>query len=169
MRKLHSCGAILYTIHNNKVYIILGREYGGLYPFKGVQEKNETYEDTAAREIYEETCQLVAPKPHELNLLCVFSTMRKKYHIGLLYVPYSFTKLFGVVRTRHKEKKYLEKTGIVMFELRNIMFQKLHNISIIPILFYYEELCSVQKNITLALTQSNNGAATNPPQIPIRV
>ena len=58
--KKHSCGAILYTIHNNNIYVILGLEDGKWFPFKGVREHGETNTQAAIREINEETCKEVA-------------------------------------------------------------------------------------------------------------
>lgn len=78
--KKNSCGAILYTIKDNKVYIILGKESRDWFPFKGVCEKNETLEEAAIREIEEETCRIV--KINNIALDCKYASYRKIYHIG---------------------------------------------------------------------------------------
>lgn len=54
--KEKSCGAVIYRIKNNKVeYLLLKMGYGHTSLCKGHQEKNETDEETALREIKEET------------------------------------------------------------------------------------------------------------------
>ena len=85
--KIHSCGAILYTDFNNDIYVILGMEKGMWFPFKGTRETGETCTEAAIREIYEETCSIVKLDDIELN--CQYSTKRKYYHIGLVYVNHN--------------------------------------------------------------------------------
>lgn len=54
--KEKSCGAVIYKIENEKVYFLtLRMGYGHTSICKGHQEKNETDEETALREIKEET------------------------------------------------------------------------------------------------------------------
>lgn len=51
-----SCGAVIYKIENNKIYFLLIKQKMGHYSFpKGHVENNETEEQTALREIKEET------------------------------------------------------------------------------------------------------------------
>ena len=52
----YSCGAILYTVENNKRYYVLIMEANGSYGFpKGHRNPNESDVDCALREIKEET------------------------------------------------------------------------------------------------------------------
>jgi hypothetical protein len=152
--KKHSCGALLYTVLNNKIYIILGMEKGKWYPFKGTREKGETNELAAIREIYEETCGVV--KLNKINLRCNFTTKRKHYHIGLIKIEPDFINKF------YKNKKFilnqiesinsppnyipfLEKNEIKMFTLDDINYKKFHHVTITPINFYYDFLKSIEK------------------------
>lgn len=50
-----SCGAVVYTIVNNKIMYLLIQNLSGIYGFpKGHMENNETEIDTALREVFEE-------------------------------------------------------------------------------------------------------------------
>ena len=56
MKKEKSCGAIVYKYIDNELYILLLKHNKGHYSFsKGHVEGNETEEETAIREIKEET------------------------------------------------------------------------------------------------------------------
>lgn len=56
MKKEKSCGAIIYKYENNELYILLLKHNQGHWAFaKGHIEENETEEETAIREIKEET------------------------------------------------------------------------------------------------------------------
>ncbi len=56
MRREESCGAVLYTIENGKRVYVLIMEANGSYGLpKGHKNSNETDEETALREIKEET------------------------------------------------------------------------------------------------------------------
>ena len=136
--KKHSCGAILFTIHNDKIYIILGKEFGNWFPFKGVCEDNESYEETAIREIREETCEVI--NIDNISLDCNFSTKNKYYHIGLVYVLPSTVKKFYTMRNKMKDHKYIEKSHIKMFDIDTILTKKLSYITMIPIMFYINYL-----------------------------
>ena len=157
--KKHSCGAILYTIHNNNIYIILGMEDGKWFPFKGVREYGETNMQAAIREINEETCRAVTIK--NINLNCNFSTRNKHYHIGLSEITLSEFNQFAHNRRNllkiNNDKKYknynclLEKDDIKMFHIDDIKNYSFHNITDIPIKFYYDHLLNLQNHI-----QKNN-------------
>ena len=159
--KKHSCGAILYTIFNNKVYIILGMEKGKWYPFKGTREKGETNELAAIREIYEETCGVI--KLNKIELECHFSTKRKHYHIGLLYIKPDFIDRFYINRQfivnnldimDKKYKSFLEKNDIKMFSLNEINYRKFHHVTLTPIKYYYDVLKNVEQKQMLKKTSS---------------
>lgn len=56
MKKEKSCGAIIYKKENNRLLFLLIQQKAGHFGFpKGHVEKNETEEETALREIKEET------------------------------------------------------------------------------------------------------------------
>jgi hypothetical protein len=151
--KKHSCGAILYTISNQKIYIILGMEYGDWFPFKGTREKYENNIQTAIREIHEETCGVVNIK--YIDLKCNFTTKRKHYHIGLVYVPIENVKKFHENRKAiestvcNKHSIYLEKTDFGIFELNKISSYKFHSITKIPVSYYLKTLHKIQSNISI--------------------
>ena len=159
MRK-HSSGAILYTIYDDKVYIVLGQEKGDYFPFKGVREKCETNIQTAIREIYEETC--CALTVNDINLLCNFSTKRKHYHIGLAYISLDEIKQFHInkkklendIKNIEKNWIYLEKTDIKIFKLDYVSKYKFHEITYKPIKFYQSKLMHIQNSIQNKLTNT---------------
>lgn len=147
--KKHSCGAILYTISKKKVYIILGMENGEWFPFKGTREKKENNIQAAIREIHEETCGIV--NIEYIDLKCNFSTKRKHYHIGLVYVALNSINQFYKRRKNILENtpfkdndSYLEKTEINLFELDDIKNHKFHEVTRIPVQYYKEFLCKIQ-------------------------
>lgn len=148
--KPHSCGAILYTIANNKVYIILGKEHGEWFPFKGQCERYETYEEAAVREINEETCKLVNVNPRSIKLRCVYSTNRKFYHIALVYVSPNFVKNFYTARKNTTDPHCLEKTAVKMFDINTTQIHKFHNVTRYPMQFYISDLLDIQKKINLS-------------------
>lgn len=147
--KKHSCGAIFYTIKDNKVYIILGKEKGDWFPFKGTCEYDETYEETAVREILEESCGIVNISPDNIILDCHYSTSRKYYHIGLVYVLPTMVNDFYKIRRTHTSEKYLEKTDVKMFNINNILYKKMHHITMTPIIHYFTYLKDVQYKLKL--------------------
>ena len=56
MKKEKSCGAIVYKYEKNKLYFLIVKHNRGHYSFpKGHMEKDETEEETAIREVKEET------------------------------------------------------------------------------------------------------------------
>ena len=143
--KKHSCGAILYTIYNNKIYIILGMEKGEWFPFKGIREKGETNNEAAIREIYEETCTLV--EISGINLDCHYTTKRKHYHIGLIQVNSGIITEFYKKRDKIEAKAFLEKSSMRAFALNDINMNSFHSVTKIPIQYYYDKLKALQRNI----------------------
>jgi hypothetical protein len=161
--KKHSCGAILYTIYDNKIYIVLGMEKGQWFPFKGGKEKDETNEIAAIREIYEETCGVIKLK--NITLKCHYSTKRKHYHIGLIKIPLNTIEKFSINRKyilnnlklkncHNNYDAYLEKSDIKMFSLESIFSNNFHEVTIKPIKYYYTYLKSIENK--LSNTQLNN-------------
>lgn len=168
--KTHSCGSILYTIYNNKVCIILGKEHDDWFPFKGKCEKNETYEQAAVREIEEETCRLIKLNPKDISLNCNFSTSRKYYHIGLNFVPYTFVKEFYLHRQSIEDEKCLEKTHIKLFYLYKLDTYNFHQVTMIPLLYYYPFLKNLQEKINKSMVIfSKSGHITSLPLQPLKL
>jgi hypothetical protein len=169
MRK-HSSGAILYTIYDNKVYIVLGQEKGDYFPFKGVREDCETNKQTAIREIFEETCGVLTVD--NINLLCNFSTKRKCYHIGLVYISLNEIEQFRINKKKFEndieniEKNwiYLEKTAIKIFKLDCLNEYRFHEITYKPIKFYQSRLRHIQNAIQHKLTNTLNVRYINTPK-----
>jgi ADP-ribose pyrophosphatase YjhB (NUDIX family) len=162
--KKHSCGAILYTISNNNVYVVLGMEKGQWFPFKGTREKGETNNQAAIREIKEETCNAVHIKHIELK--CNYSTKRKHYHIGLTRITSEEFNLFyhnkHIMLHEYNPKgtpleynwAYVEKEDIKMFPLDNIMSNNFHEITKIPIKYYYHYLSKLQRDVRRKLRRN---------------
>ncbi len=151
--KIHSCGAILYNIHKGKVYIVLGMEKGDWFPFKGTKERGESNIQAAIREINEETCGSVFINYIELR--CNYSTKRKHYHIGLIKISDDEFDNFYVnknlmlkkVNTQDYKISYMEKTDIKRFSIDEILNNEFHEITKIPIQYYYRYLVKVQRDI----------------------
>jgi ADP-ribose pyrophosphatase YjhB (NUDIX family) len=136
-----SCGAILYT-HNpqGRIGVILGLEHSDWLPFKGCNEKGETYEETALREIKEETCGLV--NAENIDLAHIFGSKRKKYRIGLIYVPYDVIDQFNNARKKEQREQYIEKRKLGFFDIEHIMNNKyVHNLSKESIRYYLPKIC----------------------------
>lgn len=56
MKKEKSCGAVVYKKEDNKIKLLIIKQHDNYWSFpKGHVEKNETEEETAIREIKEET------------------------------------------------------------------------------------------------------------------
>ena len=115
-----SCGAILYTFdHNNNIGIILGLESCGWLPFKGRNEFNETYEETAIREIYEETCGVV--KLDTISLDHKFVSKNKTYYIGLIHVSYNFIDQFNIKLEKETREEFKEKKSVNFLNYMNAL------------------------------------------------
>jgi hypothetical protein len=152
--KKHSCGALLFTLYNNKIYIVLGMEKNEWFPFKGTKEIGESLNETAIREIYEETCGIV--ELDNIYLSCNYSTKRKYYHIGLVFVNINILKKFYKKRNMYKfsisnNYEFLEKTGIKLFNINKLGNHEFHNVSLIPINYYKNFLLKLQNIINNSL------------------
>lgn len=162
--KKHSCGALLYTIYKNQVFVVLGMEKGNWFPFKGTREHGESNNDAAIREVCEETCNVVKIK--KINLDCNYSTKRKYYHIGLVEIPYTGInqfyknrkKVLDYIREKKcdKEQFYscIEKTYIDMFHINGILSRNFHTVTMKPIKYYYKKLMQIQNELNLNKSQS---------------
>ncbi len=144
----HSCGAILYTYRpsDSKLGIILGKEGNKWFPFKGCKKDEETYEQAAIREIYEETAGLVSIP--SINLDHNFSSKSKHYHIGLIKVPYTIIDEFSTSRVNATEKELREKQKIRFFTLEETQRNNcIHNLTRASIEYFWDKLISLEKNM----------------------
>jgi len=124
----HSCGALLWAVNpdTQEVGIILGKEFGKWYPFKGTQHEGETFEQTAIREIYEETAGIIEIKTIDLD----FEFMKnKKYHIGLVNVNYSLINEFNKKRNSETREHYKEKKSVQFFPINKLDDYKFEEIT----------------------------------------
>lgn len=134
----HSCGALLYTIDpEGRLGIVLGREFGTWSLFKGCREPDESFEDCAKREIFEETGGLLSvSNPH---LGCRFSNKVKTYHIGLAYLPYESIAAFNT-KPAHADAAFNEKEEMKFFEYGKIDLAAHHTHVRIAVQFYADQL-----------------------------
>lgn len=142
-----SCGAILYSFDKDgKLGLILGSEGSDAWlPFKGVNEPTESFEETAKREIKEETCNLV--DVDSISLDHVFSTHHKIYRIGIYPVDIDIIEQFKIARSLENRKEFKEKHEIRFFPLENILKDPLiHDISRASIKFYWDRLNTLAGN-----------------------
>lgn len=145
-----SCGAILYAFNpEGKLGIILGDESNNhtsdWLPFKGGCQENETLEQTAIREIFEETCGLILIDDIELHHK--FATKRKEYHIGLIEVPYELLKTFPLAKENETRENFMEKKALKFFPYPDILKDtSVHNISKSSILFYKDTLDAIAES-----------------------
>lgn len=143
-----SCGAIFYS-YNKKgdLGIILGLEGNTWLPFKGCSEKNESFEETAIREIKEETCNLVLLD--NIKLTHKFKTKHKKYYIGLCYVPYDIIEKFDNQRRYENRYEYIEKHRLAFFQFNGLLSNStIHNLTKNSIRFYWDILMELNYNPT---------------------
>lgn len=125
-----SCGAMLYTYNEqNEIGIILGSELVPQnnklmwYPFKGVVEKGETFEETALREISEETNKLFTPDSIKLDYskentnIGADHIFIKTYKLGLLFAPFSIVEQYN---SMDEKEKTAEKTSLKFFKLSDV-------------------------------------------------
>jgi len=151
-----SCGAIFYSYDlTGKLGIILGTEgraaVDSWLPFKGGCHEDETEEETAIREIYEETCGLV--KVDSIKLSHVFSTKRKIYHIGICEVPYEIIDKFESTRDAETREEYREKRQIKFLPYPEVLKDPaVHTISKSSILFYKNLLDNLKDNKKIQIT-----------------
>lgn len=136
----HSCGAILYTYSpEGKLGVILGMEGCSWLPFKGCNNPDESYEDTAIREIYEETGGLIKIK--NIILEHTFNSKHKHYHIGLCYVPHNIINNFNQINRDNLPKAFVEKNMIKFFPLNELRkSNNVHNITMSSIKFFWNKL-----------------------------
>ena len=138
----HSCGALLFTRDkNNQLGVILGLEDDEWLPFKGCNESNETYEETAIREILEETCGLI--QITNISLEHRLTSKRKHYKIGLVLVDYDICDKFPKARNiENLQEAYYEKKKIKFFPLDDVLYSEVHNLSKASIRYYWNMMQS---------------------------
>jgi ADP-ribose pyrophosphatase YjhB (NUDIX family) len=142
----NSCGAIFYAFDpSGQIGIILGEEGDDFLPFKGCNEPGETYEQTAIREIHEETCGLI--NISDIKLEHVFSTKSKIYRIGICQVPYSIVEQFNKSRLLESRKVFREKKELLFFPITTVLSNpRVHNISRSSIKYYWDRIISLSEN-----------------------
>lgn len=142
----NSCGALFYTYHpNGNLGIVLGLEGFAWLPFKGCNEQNETFEETAIREIFEETAGLVNI-PY-INLQHKFTSKRKNYYIGLIQIQYDIIDKFNNSKFAELRPEYKEKKELKFFPIETILLDNtVHEISKASIKYYWNLL---QKKINM--------------------
>ena len=119
-------GIIPIAFHNGKIYFLFGREYikaknskgeiwkhAGMWSdFGGAKEKNETYEETAIRECFEETGGFLCSKNHLQKLIktkLIKSIYRNGYTTFIVSVDYDerlpkiFRAKFLSIEKKHPE------------------------------------------------------------------
>ena len=133
-----SCGALLYANDpTGQLGVIVGMEatesYGYL-PFKGRPEQNETLEQAAIREVYEETCGLILV--NQIDLRHQFETAHKKYYIGLIKVPYEIVEQFEQKRAVETNACRMEKRKIKFFPLSQLYNKEIHPLSRLSVKFW---------------------------------
>jgi ADP-ribose pyrophosphatase YjhB (NUDIX family) len=152
--KNHYCGALLYTWYKNNIYIVLKKNKNEWVPFFGTQKEKETFEETAVRELFEETCGGLDVKSNDINLECNYIYKKKEnnhYHIGLVYTSESIISDLSKNKLRkniyNSLKMIYMKNEIKMFALDNIFKYKFHPITQTPILFYKTYLTDLQSEL----------------------
>ena len=155
-KKINSCGAILYSYdENGNMGFILGKEEicdGGKlkwYPFKGCSDKNETLEQTAIREVFEETGGLV--KIEKIDLYLAFTTPKKQYYIGLHYAPYSIVEKYNNMNKDILNDAFKEKKEIKFFLYSEIKKEKdLADMTKKMLNFFKDEIKDIPKKRVLS-------------------
>lgn len=153
----NSCGALFFSVDpRGRRGVILGKEGNSYFVFKGCPSKEEEkhyganpailFKVAASREIYEESCGLINIDYRELNLEHLFHKRSdgyiKRYHIGLIYVPYSFIREFVTQRTQaNLQKSFREKTQVKFFELEeSLRSNEVAEITKRSIIFYKDRM-----------------------------
>jgi hypothetical protein len=151
-----SCGALFYSYDTlGNLGIVLGLEGYEWLPFKGCNEENETLEQTAIREINEETCGLV--NITMINLEHNFTSKRKNYHIGLCEVPYEIINNFANVIQTEKRAAYKEKKKLKFFDLYAILQDKsVHNITKASVRYFWTKLIELDRSCNKPLDTSKD-------------
>ena len=146
-RKTYSAGILPYTIRNNEIYYLLGRDWRdeGWSDFGGKSEENDTNDTikTAMREFYEETMGSVLCKNElEYDAIKKLAYIRSvtlngsPYFMYFLFVkdmnyPDFFHKIYDFLnQTNISHDKYLEKceiSWVSSYDMRNAKV-KLRNI-----------------------------------------
>jgi hypothetical protein len=136
--KISGCGVLIYTIHNNEIYYLLGKEiydkynsnffknkyYNKYNDFGGKINKNELYIDCATREFFEETLGLFGSKYHlKKSLKRLQRYLVNSYYVYPMYVNYdaNINKKYQKLVKKHKDnvrRGYKYNYSIEMEELR---------------------------------------------------
>jgi len=113
----NSCGALFYTFNEeNELGIILGKEYDNYTPCKGKMEHGEIAEESAIREIAEESNNIVVLDG--IDLYFTQKKCKKTYYFGLCYVPFLFIEYYNENKERVKEA---EKDHFSFFKIEDVI------------------------------------------------
>ena len=132
-------GIALYKYEQNSIKLLLCKsvkskdKYGFL---KGVQLKNETNEQTAIREFYEESGIKVA----NYNLEEFFIQKNEDKDIGIYMVDYhKIDKIDGYFKNDYLKNEYLckENSEVKFFDIKNLHYIKKKQIEIVQDIINY--------------------------------
>ena len=128
-KKWIGAGIIPVAIHNNKLYVLLGRESKGRDKGKydafggGRNKEDNTPRDTALREGYEESMGFFGTKSYiDKNMRLLMPELETDYILKIAYSPHKIPKLFRDVylymyKNMKKKKGYLEKDQLRWFQV----------------------------------------------------
>ena len=135
----YAAGMLLFSIHNNEVYVLLGKDqYGFFSDFGGRNEMHDQNEiDTASRECYEETCGTVESIDN-LKLISEKSAMvtsetyyKRPYYMYISQithdknVPYAFNKIQNHLRKISNLKAFKEKASVEWIQWNSVKNEKI--------------------------------------------
>jgi ADP-ribose pyrophosphatase YjhB (NUDIX family) len=128
---------------------VLGLESKSLddfwFVFKGGKRYDETPEQAAIREVYEETCGLV--KLNSIKLEHQFSTKRKRYCIGLVEVPFEIINRFEYAMQTEAREEFMEKKSIKFFKYPEVLDDpRVHEITKCSISYYTNTLQALKSS-----------------------
>jgi ADP-ribose pyrophosphatase YjhB (NUDIX family) len=123
----NSCGALFYTYNDkNELGIILGKERNNYTPCKGRMEPGEIAEESAIREIAEESNNMIILD--ELDLYFASGSSKKTHFLGLCYVPFTFIEQYNSSSKRIKEA---EKDNFRFFRVDDILSYR-YDVRLVP-------------------------------------
>lgn len=136
-KKRESYGALFYARIKGKngdekkeeIYTLLGQEGRQFFPFKGcVDEGDKCIEDTASREVYEETAGVINIKLPPGSLKYKFKGRTKRYYFAIREVDYYVAdKINEALKDKNLPKKFREKKHVKWFPL-DTKSRKIHYI-----------------------------------------
>jgi len=140
-----SCGALLYACKDGEIGVVLGIEGGNYFPLKGGKFAGETDEQTAIREVFEESCGLVDLK--RISLDCTVHSLTKRYHLGLVEVSHDIIEKFAARRATETRPSFAELSGLKFIKLADLENMKLPLVTYKAVSFYKDRLFELEKKI----------------------